>query len=293
MEDTNTEFFEISAVARLTGISSHVLRVWERRYEVVKPHRSETKRRKYSQSDIQRLSLLKTLVDNGHSIGTIAKLSRSQLEERLSNVLESKAGEDGIEAFAPAGVCRICLVGTIVRQAVREATDATPALTIVGEFMQLDEVARCLQPKAADLLIIERETLFPEDIKEIQDIVSTQGIRRAIVVYRFAQEAESDTEEEKKTFQRPDADDLPPRAFSDEQLVQVANISSVVKCECPQHLASLLSSLAAFETYSEQCEDRSPEDAKLHAFLHRTTANCRSQMEVALSEVLTEEGITI
>lgn len=334
MEDTDTEFFEISAVARLTGISSHVLRVWERRYEVVKPHRSETKRRKYSQSDIQRLSLLKTLVDNGHSIGTIAKLSRSQLEERLSNVLESKAGEDGIEAFAPAGVCRICLVGTIIRQAVREATDATPALTIVGEFMQLDEVARCLQPKAADLLIIEREALFPEDIKEIQEIVSTQGIRRAIVVYRFAQEnviqpldikkitalrapvdsseiqlaciadiqlalrsgakAElSNTDEEKKPFQRPHADDLPPRAFSDEQLVQVANISSVVKCECPQHLASLLSSLAAFETYSEQCEDRSPEDAKLHAFLHRTTANCRSQMEVALSEVLTEEGITI
>ncbi|MDF1741834.1 MAG: MerR family transcriptional regulator, partial [Verrucomicrobiales bacterium] len=63
------EFFEISAVARLTGISSHVLRVWERRYQVVEPNRSESKRRQYTEKDIQRLSLLKALVDNGHSIG--------------------------------------------------------------------------------------------------------------------------------------------------------------------------------------------------------------------------------
>jgi hypothetical protein len=75
--------------------------------------------------------------------------------------------------------------------------------------------------------------------------------------------------------------------------VRVARISSVVKCECPQHLANLLSSLVAFERYSEQCEDRSPEDAALHAFLHRTTAECRAGMEAALAEVLTQEGIEL
>jgi hypothetical protein len=101
-------------------------------------------------------------------------------------------------------------------------------------------------------------------------------------------------DEEGQVLSLPRAiDTIPPRAFTDEQLARLARISSVVKCECPQHLANLLSSLAAFERYSEQCESRNAEDAALHAYLHRTTAQCRSQMEMALSEVLTQEGISI
>ena len=80
MKTAGMEYFEISAVARLTGVSSHVLRVWERRYGVVEPHRSDSKRRRYTQDDIQRLSLLKSLVDNGHAIGSIATLTTPQLE---------------------------------------------------------------------------------------------------------------------------------------------------------------------------------------------------------------------
>ena len=98
MKAQEEEFFEISAVARLTGISSHVLRVWERRYGVVEPHRSDSKRRRYTRDDIQRLSLLKTLVDNGHAIGTIAKLGTAQLEERLSNALEARVADDSLES---------------------------------------------------------------------------------------------------------------------------------------------------------------------------------------------------
>jgi hypothetical protein len=93
-------------------------------------------------------------------------------------------------------------------------------------------------------------------------------------------------------FERP-VGEIPPRAFTDEQLVRIAKVSSVVKCECPQHLANLLSGLIAFEKYSEQCEDRSESDAAIHAYLHRTTAQARASMEIALSEVLTQEGITI
>lgn len=334
MEDAEKEFFEISAVARLTGISPHVLRVWERRYGVVLPDRSETKRRQYSQGDIQRLSLLKTLVDNGHSIGSIADLSMGQLEERVSNVLETKVSDDGLEDFAPAGICRICLVGVLVREAVREAADASPALQVRGEFLNLEDVGRTLKPGTTDLLIIERDSLFPEDIADIQAALEEFGMRRAIVVYRYAQDSvvkpldikritalrapvdaseiqlaciadvqlalRSGRSEALPEF-APRAvgiddgaeDDIPPRAFSDDQLVRIAKISSVVKCECPQHLANLLSGLFAFEKYSKQCESRNTEDAQLHAFLYRTTAKCRSQMEIALSEVLTQEGISI
>ncbi len=334
MQDTKQEVFEISAVARLTGISSHVLRVWERRYSVVDPQRSDTKRRQYAQSDIQRLSLLKTLVDNGHTIGTIASLSTEQLEERLSNVLASRAGEDDLEESAPAGICRIALAGTMLRQAVRDAVDSTPALTIVGEFSEIGQIASSLRPGAVDLLILERNTIFPEDIEEVQNLITMMKVRRAILVYRFAREDVIDPLDIKRitALRAPVASaeiqlaciadiqlalrsgqqsvrlrepgdgsqavirpggEIPTRAFSDEQLVEVGNMSAVVKCECPQHLANLLSSLFAFEEYSEQCEDRNQEDANLHAFLHETTAKCRSQMETALAKVMEQEGITL
>ena len=331
MENTEQEVFEISAVARLTGISSHVLRVWERRYSVVDPQRSESKRRQYTQSDIQRLSLLKTLVDNGHAIGTIASLSTEQLEERLSNVLSSRAGDDQLEESAPVGVCRIGLAGTIMRQSVREAVENTPALRIVGEVQEMSQIATSLRPGAVDLLILERDTIFPEDIEEVQNLISVMKVRRAILVYRFAQEAViqpldikritalrapvdaaeiqlaciadiqlalrsgqagvalGDPQEE---IRRPEGP-IPARAFTDDQLVEVGKMSAVVKCECPQHLANLLSSLFAFEKYSEQCEDRNQEDAELHAFLHQTTAECRSQMEGALAKVISQEGISL
>ncbi len=188
MKTQEDEFFEISAVARLTGISSHVLRVWERRYGVVEPRRSDSKRRRYNREDIQRLSLLKTLVDNGHAIGTIAKLSTEQLEERLSNVLDARVSEQSLETVAPAGVCRLALIGTKIRQAVRDASDNTPALRITGEFSTAEELNSSLRPGSADLLIIERDTIFPEDIVEIQELVASTRVRRAILVYRFARE---------------------------------------------------------------------------------------------------------
>jgi DNA-binding transcriptional MerR regulator len=330
---THDEFFEISAVARLTGISSHVLRVWERRYGVVEPHRSDSKRRRYNQNDIRRLSLLKTLVDNGHAISSVARLSTIQLEERLASALEARVSDESLETAAPAGICRIGLIGIKIRQAVRDAAENTPAMRIVGEFQAPEEMMASLRPGSIELIIVERDTIFPEDIVEIQEMVATMRVRRAILIYQFSREdtinpldikritalrapvdateiqlaciadiqlalrsglADRAVEEEAAPapFERP-VGEIPPRAFTDEQLVRIAKVSSVVKCECPQHLASLLSGLIAFEKYSEQCEDRSESDAAIHAYLHRTTAQARASMEIALAEVLTQEGITL
>lgn len=332
MSDEEPEFYEISAVARLTGVSSHVLRVWERRYGVVDPKRSDTKRRQYTQADIQRLALLKTLVDNGHAIGSVAHLSTEQLEERLSTVLEAKSADHLPQPTGTSDIVRIGQVGAISRAAVREAADGAPALRIVGEFRDMEELSHTLQPGSIELLVLEKDTIFPDEIESIQQLISMLRVRRAILIYRFAQDdviqpldmrritalrAPVDAAEIRLAciadiqmalrstspvnrsdegsgdkVDRPPTE-IPDRRFSDEQLVEVAKKNSVVKCECPQHLANLLSSLFAFEKYSEQCEDRNAEDAELHAFLHRTTAECRSRMESALSEVLSKEGISV
>ena len=66
----------------------------------------------------------------------------------------------------------------------------------------------------------------------------------------------------------------------------------MVKCECPNHLAELITSLNAFEQYSEHCENRNKEDAAMHMLLHVTTAKARRMLEDALNHLVEFEGTT-
>jgi methanogenic corrinoid protein MtbC1 len=66
-------------VARRTGLSPHVIRIWEKRYGAVTPSRTQTRRRLYTDSEIERLVLLRRATLAGHSIRQIANLSLAQL----------------------------------------------------------------------------------------------------------------------------------------------------------------------------------------------------------------------
>ena len=71
----------IGVVAERTGLSPHVLRVWERRYRVVEPSRAEGKQRLYSDADIDRLRLIRLATLAGRrGIGQVARLSTEELE---------------------------------------------------------------------------------------------------------------------------------------------------------------------------------------------------------------------
>ena len=74
----------IKVVARRTGLSAHVIRIWEKRYGAVEPERTGTNRRLYSDEQIERLSLLRDLTRNGHSIGHVAKLPTDKLLQLAS-----------------------------------------------------------------------------------------------------------------------------------------------------------------------------------------------------------------
>ena len=74
----------IKAVTRRTGLSGHVIRVWEKRYGVVQPGRTETNRRLYSEEEIERLTLLRDATRGGHSIGAVAKLPVEKLRELVA-----------------------------------------------------------------------------------------------------------------------------------------------------------------------------------------------------------------
>ena len=86
----------IKAVTRLTGLSVHLLRIWEHRYGAVKPLRTPTNRRLYTPQDVERLKLLRAATQNGHTISLVAQLPEKNLRELI-------AASDGAAPAVPAG----------------------------------------------------------------------------------------------------------------------------------------------------------------------------------------------
>lgn len=80
----------------MTGLSVDTLRAWERRYEAVVPERSG-RGRQYRHDQIERLQLLRQLVQQGHAIGQVASLS----DDELRGVLSRRLG-NGTPAPSPA-----------------------------------------------------------------------------------------------------------------------------------------------------------------------------------------------
>ncbi|MGC3957150.1 MAG: MerR family transcriptional regulator [Verrucomicrobiota bacterium] len=75
----------IKFAARKTGLSPHVIRVWEKRYDAVSPDRTDTNRRRYTDTEIERLTLLRAATLAGHSIGNVARLPTEKLRELAAN----------------------------------------------------------------------------------------------------------------------------------------------------------------------------------------------------------------
>jgi DNA-binding transcriptional MerR regulator len=96
----NERSLSVKAVSRLSGLSPHTLRAWERRYGVVEPGRSPNGRRVYSMADVEKLSLLGKLTQLGHSIGNLAPLAMkelSSLEGRSEQQLASARAAPSVE----------------------------------------------------------------------------------------------------------------------------------------------------------------------------------------------------
>jgi DNA-binding transcriptional MerR regulator/methylmalonyl-CoA mutase cobalamin-binding subunit len=78
----------ISYAAKRSGLSTHAIRAWERRYGAVSPNRTDTKRRLYSDAEIERLRLLAALTKSGHTIQRLAPLETEALRTMIRDLRE-------------------------------------------------------------------------------------------------------------------------------------------------------------------------------------------------------------
>lgn len=82
--------YSISDLEKLSGIKSHTIRIWEQRYGILRPKRTDTNIRFYEDDDLQRLLNVALLNRHGFRISKIAEMSKEDMQEQVSSVSNLK-----------------------------------------------------------------------------------------------------------------------------------------------------------------------------------------------------------
>lgn len=92
--------YSIKDLETLSGIKAHTLRIWEQRYQLLKPHRTDTNIRYYTNEDLRRILNVSLLNKNGTKISKIASLKDNELYEEVNKLSkESNNNADQIESL--------------------------------------------------------------------------------------------------------------------------------------------------------------------------------------------------
>ncbi|HVF10738.1 MAG TPA: MerR family transcriptional regulator [Abditibacteriaceae bacterium] len=108
---TSNPQYTMRAVVRRTGLTPDVIRVWEKRYNVVAPQRTASGQRVYAEADVERLQLLRRATLLGHGISRIANLPVERLRELLAreDVALPEAASEAEKAFFAQPYLEKCL----------------------------------------------------------------------------------------------------------------------------------------------------------------------------------------
>ncbi|TBX65766.1 MerR family transcriptional regulator [Flavobacterium silvisoli] len=83
--------FSIKDLENLTGIKAHTIRIWEKRYNVLEPMRTETNIRLYDLENLQKLLNITLLHNHGYKISKISKLSKERIPQLVNEIISDKS----------------------------------------------------------------------------------------------------------------------------------------------------------------------------------------------------------
>ena len=304
-------FARCGAAARRAALPPATLRVWERRYGVVGPERSPSGQRLYSEQDVQRLIVLKRVVDRGYAIGTVARLSTEQLE-RLAMATDSNPRQSAVPLLKWA----------IVGQALQERL--APLAAVMRNHRGYEDLAAAmaaLEPGSADIILLQVPSLRAETARLILELAARHPLSAVTVVYSFGvalavtqlrdagilllrdplsriqllQALDDLARSIAQSPSHPPSTKLErmPRILSDRALALIERRSTSIACECPTHLTALINQLAAFEHYSDGCVSHDARGGALHRHIGDVTSHARSLLESLLQRVAADEGLTL
>lgn len=142
--------YPIQLVADLTGLSAHVIRIWEQRYQAVDPRRTASNRRLYSERHIERLNLLRDATSSGHRISQVARLPTTELRKLTAGSRSSLASPATLHR--PASAVSLLIqesLSAIHRLAAKDLRECLRRAAV--EFGTLASLYRVVAPLAQAL----------------------------------------------------------------------------------------------------------------------------------------------
>lgn len=88
--------FTIKDLENLSGIKAHTLRIWEQRYSFLKPSRSFTNIRYYSNDELKSILNIALLNKYGYKVSHIDKMSESEINDKILALNQSEAQQERI-----------------------------------------------------------------------------------------------------------------------------------------------------------------------------------------------------
>ena len=291
-QNEQTDLYRIGTVASLTGISVERLRAWERRYDLSPAHKSG-KTRFYSKTQLDRLKLIKHLIDQGQPISSLADLSMEQLLARTESTTPESRSLDVLHQPTAA------IIGPnlmMLEQQTRIGGDLRLDITARWANMEAFEADQSVL-EAPQIMLVQLPVLSVQPIDFIKKIFPNTQI---VVVYQFAtaktitdleneglqslkwpltwSELEHVAIAEVGSGQAPSG--LAPRRYSDEELIALAS-GTEDESNCVQYLVEAISQLNAFSGYAQDASLAMPR-GQLYRTLQAESSAARAQLEATL-----------
>lgn len=166
--------YSIQLAAQMSGLTTHTIRAWEKRYNAVTPIRSENGRRVYSEKEVDRLVLLARLTKFGSNISQIAGLSNDDLKELelKLNIHRQSSNASYTEKVINVAETQANLIDAVGRYQVQEISQILSHLRV------------SVSPRTFGL-----EILFPlfDRVRELKDhkILQDAQIQALFAIVRF------------------------------------------------------------------------------------------------------------
>ena len=94
--------FSIKDLENLSGVKAHTIRIWEKRYNLLEPTRTDTNIRKYDMVNLKKLLNVTFLYNEGFKISKIASFKESEILKIVNNQAETRKEDYAITSFKTA-----------------------------------------------------------------------------------------------------------------------------------------------------------------------------------------------
>ena len=186
--------YQIGTVSSLTGIDAHTIRAWERRYRAIEPMRSESGRRQYSDGNVERLQLLKGLVDCREAISSIAHLPDEELRLRITKLaeLEGKFSHLDTESDKPGARPRIAILAPALSRQIEVNAVSVSDFDVCLSETESVRFIEALRQERCDIVALELENVSGNAVSMVHACKTMSGMPQVIVLYQFAKRRELD-----------------------------------------------------------------------------------------------------